>query len=63
MERLIHDCAWSNAHILMDAVGNNYPEEKQRELFALFYNASRGVLEAFCTQSERERRRITPSKN
>jgi hypothetical protein len=63
MERLIHDCAWAHAQILMDLVGHVFREEEQRELFAAFYTSSRRALEAFLHQQERQHQRLRPSSN
>lgn len=51
------------AHALMAIVGHCFREEEQRDLFAEFYNASRGGIEAYRLKSERVTRRINPSKN
>ena len=63
MDRLLHDCAWAEAHALMELVGHNFREEEQREVFAAFYRASRAGIEAYRSQSEMEGRRLRPSVN
>jgi hypothetical protein len=62
-DRIAHNVAWASAHALLDLIGHNYRKEQQRELFAKFYNASRAVIESYCAQSDRQMKRIAPSKN
>lgn len=62
-EAQIHDHAWAIAHAMLDAIGHNYREEEQREIFSICYNAARAGLESFCSQYERMLKRICPSKN
>lgn len=60
-ERLFHDVGLALAHALLDIVARDYSEERQRELFAAFYNASRAGLEALCVQADRVAKQIAPS--
>lgn len=62
-ERIIHDVSWAAAHAFLDPLAHLYREEEQRELFALFYNGTRGAIQAYCIQLQRMRQRIAPSKN
>lgn len=62
-ESICHGVAWNSAHTQLDRIGNRFNEEEQRELFALLYNESRAVIESYCTQSDREAKKIAPSNN
>lgn len=63
VERLVHEASWRCAHDMLSLVGHLLREEEQREYFAQAYNHSRQAIEQYCLQTERERRRITPSSN
>ncbi len=62
-ERLAHDIAWSLAGVDMELSAHAFREEEHPDLFAAFYTAARAALEQFVLLSEREAKRLHPSKN
>jgi hypothetical protein len=59
--RLCHDISFSMASACLSRI--NYRPGEERELHKMFYEACQAALEYYEAHTEREQRRLSPSKN
>jgi hypothetical protein len=62
-QRLVHDCAFALARVLLDMVAHNYREEEHRDIFEAFYTACKAGIEAYSLQDDRMQHRLKPGRN
>jgi hypothetical protein len=62
-DRLCHDCAWALATACVEPVAHMLRPEHQKDFHEIIYEHAKRMLLYYDTHAERERRRLTPSRN